>query len=858
MTTSTLTDCLAFYAAHKAALFPIPAGSKAPTGIVASFKHDHSSDPKQWEAWSLDNPNCNFGVVAFASRWLVMDTDAKEDRNEAWALRCSLLKEWGMDPATLPHVQSVSGGWHDYFALPPDVDPTTLRQPDAIKKRINIRAIGYTVAAGSQIAGVPYTLLSDAPPHPAPAALISHCTRAAAPSAPIVRTGHRDPGETAAFLKWMVERDVFAPYEDWCGIGMALKIEFGDAGFDLWSLTHDETVTPDIAQSKWASFAAEPEPGCVTLQSFLKRANDLGWRGQLRPSAAAMFDGVAQIAAAAGASLSSGQPLPMLAGQVELCRLGEPILTEFLTATKDAPLRPANPDVPTLPASMESHGLYTAINAAIVRIMALAESPKLWKPARVKSALAVLLLAHQDVFESVRRRVEGMGRTLPLAGIKIEAKGIEDQIQRVFVPQDDWIYDARSGLPESDNPDNIAVFLALIGAEIRWNAWLNRAEIKGFEWPNWQAVDDVVIAKLKVRALRTKTRFRVANEFLKDTLLALSHNNQHDPVLERINSLQWDGQPRLAIWLSQVCGVPCDLYHQAVGKNVIGGMVRRVRHPGTKHDEVMILMGPQGTLKSTLCRALALDDAWFTDSVTFEGSPQNIVPQLFGKMVVELSELDGMHKKEVQSIKRFISAQSDNVTLKYKAFASDFARRCVFIGTSNEDSPLVDITGNRRFLPVHVSNEANLGWLRENIEQLFAEAAALEAHGADFTIPRNVWAIAAVHQEAARSVSDVEVRLQDWFGETEYTRTAFIAKADLIELCDIAGWRGVHALRNQVMKKLGFHEAQPYIKGIRTRGWLRSPIPLLASHIEERATRYIVNKMPDGRPRVSIRQPLAA
>jgi hypothetical protein len=116
----------------------------------------------------------------------------------------------------------------------------------------------------------------------------------------------------------------------------------------------------------------------------------------------------------------------------------------------------------------------------------------------------------------------------------------------------------------------------------------------------------------------------------------------------------------------------------------------------------MILIGKQGTAKSTLCRTLAMQDEWFTDSVAFDGSPQNIVPQLFGKLVVELAELDGMAKKEVQHIKAFITRQSDNVTLKYKAFASDFSRRCIFIGTSNEDSPLVDITGNRRFLPVRV------------------------------------------------------------------------------------------------------------------------------------------------------------
>ena len=41
-------DPLEFYARHGAALFPIPAGQKAPFGIVGSFKHDSSRDPEQW------------------------------------------------------------------------------------------------------------------------------------------------------------------------------------------------------------------------------------------------------------------------------------------------------------------------------------------------------------------------------------------------------------------------------------------------------------------------------------------------------------------------------------------------------------------------------------------------------------------------------------------------------------------------------------------------------------------------------------------------------------------------------------------------------------------------------------------
>ncbi|WP_448046330.1 VapE domain-containing protein [Bradyrhizobium liaoningense] len=859
---SVTTSPLEFYARHGAALFPLPAGSKTPgpasfwnvDGAAGSFKRHYSTDPVQWTAWAAEHPGCNFGLVAFASRLIVVDIDTKVGRDEAWTLWCELCAAWQI-PVAMPHIASPSGGWHVLFAIPDGVDPATLRQPDAIKSHINVRCIGYVVAAGSTFEGRPYTLLTNVAPYPAPAALIEHCTRRPAPPrASATPPGSLDPGATATLIKWLTEHDAFAAYEDWVSVGMSFALEFGDAGFPIWELTFDSSVTPETAETKWRSFSTEPDAHSVTLLTWMQKAHRLGWKGSIGRSATTMFgDVVASLAAQAGASLP-GAPagIPMDGGQAELTRLALPVLEEFLADTTDAPTMPAMLDPPALPAQMSGHGLYEPLNAAILRVLALAEQPK-FKPARCTAALAVLRVAHKDVFEAVARRVAAIPNSKPLAEskIKLAATDLEDRVARAFVKQDAWVTDTK-GLPEANNPDNLVTALGIIGAEVRWNAWLNRPEIHGFEWSRWTSVDDLVMSRLKMRFTRTGTRFLVSNEFLKDTLLALSHDTQFDPVLERINGLAWDGQPRLASWLSRTCAVPNDAYHQAVGRNVIGGLVKRARTPGAKHDEVMILIGKQGTAKSTLCRTLALQDDWFTDSVAFDGSPQNIVPQLFGKLVVELAELDGMAKKEVQHIKAFITRQSDNVTLKYKAFASDFERRCIFIGTSNEDSPLVDITGNRRFLPVRVPGEINIAWLKSNIEQIVAEAAHHQKAGDDFSIPREVWDVAAQHQEAARAITDVEARLIEWFSPTEFTKTAFVATSDLIDLSDIAGWRGVHALRSAIMKRLGFEECRPHINGVRTRGWLRKPhdVPLHVEHV----TRYLISKSQDGRPRVTIRQ----
>ena len=297
------SDPFNFYAEHGAALFPVPRGKKAPHGIVGSFKHDHSRNPEIWKTWRIENPGCNFGVVGFASGWIIADVDTsggEDGRAEARALWADLCASWGLPAPLAFHVESQSGGWHAYFQVPAGTDAATLRQPDAIKGRINIRCVGYTIAAGSQFEGRPYRLLTNEPPHPAPAALVEHCTRLPRLSTGAPVLGEYDADDTAALLLWLNEHDQFEAYEDWVEVGMALKLSFGDDGFGLWEMTHDGSVSPGQAEAKWNSFAATSDGSSVTLKTFMDRAHKLGWTGSIRRSAGSMFDGVAQLAAAAG------------------------------------------------------------------------------------------------------------------------------------------------------------------------------------------------------------------------------------------------------------------------------------------------------------------------------------------------------------------------------------------------------------------------------------------------------------------------------------------------------------------------------------------------------------------------------
>ena len=861
MTTATQA-ALTYYGAHKCALFPIPAGSKNPTGIVASFAHDHSASPEQWAAWSRDH-NCNFGVVAGPSRLIIVDTDIKKiGRDAAWAERCRLFIEWGIDPAKhQPHVQSASGGWHDYFAVPVDTDATQLRQPPAAGC-VDIRAgNGFAVAAGSHHDGRPYLLLSDAPPHPAPEALLRHCARRAT-TTPAANVGTRDATDVASLFTWLAERDEFADYTAWVGAGMAAKLEFGDDGLELWRLTHNETVTPDIEHSKWQSFAAEPSPGCMTINSIMSRAHAAGWRGQVRKSSAAMFNEVAQLAAAAGASLPPGsQAMPMVAGQQALTDIAAPILDEFLTSTRDLPSRPADPDSPTLPDAASGHGLYRPLKEAVARILAAAESPKSFKGSRYTDALALLSLVHQDTFDCVCRRIRTLGCTLPDSRIKTTAAAYADRVERAFVKQDDWIYDAK-GQIENTNSDNVAVLLNILNISIRYNAWLERMEIQGgiddLRFPDWTYVDDLIIARLRTRANRTKTRFTPAKEFFWESLISLAVANSVDPVLDRLTELEraWDRKPRLSTWLSHACHTECDPYHQAVSRNILGGLVRRAREPGAKHDTMAVFHGPQGPGKSTMAAVIAdlgvtplatilsRSSPWFTDTVLLGAESKELVLALAGKTVAEIGEMGMRGSVNANVVKAMVSRQVDEGRTAYARAVTSRPRRNIFIGTVNGDEPLTDPTGNRRFLPVAVHSAIDLEWLSANIGQIVGEAAALHTAGVSFDLPASVWGIAAEHQEAARGESDIEIKFAEWFsGEG----LAFVTASDLVDACS---WSNLRTNTHGVyMKRLGFRPMTAYVEGKKKRVWYRGT----DLGTTKGAVRYMVGRDANGRTRVEIR-----
>lgn len=238
---------------------------------------------------------------------------------------------------------------------------------------------------------------------------------------------------------------------------------------------------------------------------------------------------------------------------------------------------------------------------------------------------------------------------------------------------------------------------------------------------------------------------------------ARTHGAFH-PVRDYLQGLRWDGTYRLDTWLAVYLGAhrqPAP-FLQAVGPRFLIAAVARVLEPGCQVDTAMVLEGDQGIRKSTAWRVLA-SDAWFSDSLPPDLAHKDARDHLRGKWIIDLSELAQFKRAEIETIKAFISRRHEQYRPSYGRHEVRFPRQCVFAGTTNADSYLVDPTGNRRFWTVACTT-VDLAALKRDRDQLWAEAVVRYRNG-------DAWHLTGDLEQLAATEASQRVQHDPWTAE---------------------------------------------------------------------------------------------
>ena len=321
--------------------------------------------------------------------------------------------------------------------------------------------------------------------------------------------------------------------------------------------------------------------------------------------------------------------------------------------------------------------------------------------------------------------------------------------------------------------EGLAGALSDMGVEVRLNVRAKTEEWRRLDggWAEapeaWETLDDYqradFIEEIAKRFITGKkdTPLRFATATFRHTLQANLNRLRVDPFKEYIESLpKWDGENRLHTWLGKAFDTTesdPNLVAWASAFPLLGAIWRTYK-PGLKLDEIPVLISKvRGIGKSAAFAALIPESnrEWFSDELKLSGDDKDRIEAMQGRVIVEIGEMRGGSRAEIEGLKAFMSRCVDRKRLSYRRDPEDMPRMCVFVGTSNGHCLPNDASGNRNFVAIRLKARDQWGmkevreFVNSNRDQLWAEALH------NFNAGREAW-LSPDLAEAQASANDKE------------------------------------------------------------------------------------------------------
>lgn len=286
-----------------------------------------------------------------------------------------------------------------------------------------------------------------------------------------------------------------------------------------------------------------------------------------------------------------------------------------------------------------------------------------------------------------------------------------------------------------------------------FNLQLDGMEIKGdVPWRHpskyWRDADDAQLVSYVDSHYGTfsQRNYQIA-------VTKVTDDRSYHPIREYLETLPpWDQVFRLDTLLIDYLGAEDNAYVRAVTRKTLCAAISRVQNPGCKFDSMLVLSGPQGIGKSTLIARLAGE--WFSDSLNLNDTKDKTAAEkLQGYWILEIGELAGLRKTEIETLRSFLSRQNDIYRAAFGKRATPHLRQCIFFGTTNAESGyLRDTTGNRRFWPVKTPGGGSRhSWALADadVKQIWAESLVAVNAGETLYLDAAMDQLAKVEQREA-------------------------------------------------------------------------------------------------------------
>jgi putative DNA primase/helicase len=328
-------------------------------------------------------------------------------------------------------------------------------------------------------------------------------------------------------------------------------------------------------------------------------------------------------------------------------------------------------------------------------------------------------------------------------------------------------------------------------AGFAYNELANRIQITG-ELP-WERPEgnlfwrDADTAQLKALIDARYLPFSSRNHDVAFTKVA--DDRHFHPIRDYLDALPpWDGTKRVDGLFINYLKADDTQYVRAVTKKSFAAMVARIYQPGVKFDCVPVLDGEQGIGKSSIVKDLVTPE-YYSESLSLtDMDDKSGAEKLQGFWVIEIGELAGMKKADIEKVKAFLSTADDKYRPSYGKTVESHPRQCVIIATVNgERGYLRDITGNRRFwiIKLHQQKQKQKWQFDQNFrDQFWAEAKAIYESGEKLYLEGDLLDAA---EEAQRGAMEVDERIgmveeylntllsEDWDSMDIYARREYLS-----------------------------------------------------------------------------------
>ena len=318
------------------------------------------------------------------------------------------------------------------------------------------------------------------------------------------------------------------------------------------------------------------------------------------------------------------------------------------------------------------------------------------------------------------------------------------------------------------------------------------------------------------------------NKKIRSAITVVAMRHHYNPIIDYFDDAykNWDHEERLNHIMGDYLGVEETSVTQLITKLFFVGAVAKAHNPKTKFDFVLDLVGGQGAGKTTFLQKIA-PLGYYTDQFsTFDNKDDYAVMRR--ALIINDDEMTATNNASFEILKKFITLQEFEYRKPYGHQAERFAKNFVMARTTNELYYLKDKTGERRFLPLHVSKARQkhhpvTDLTDKYVKQCWGEAMQLYKDGFSFALTSEQEEKLDEHRQSFMYTDELEDKideaLNNQFRDKDFITNEALSLAVAPGIDLVKNRKIGNQISNIMVNRFGFRKSRKKINGEVKRGF---------------------------------------